>query len=134
MEHLRVVLADDEELAVRQLQRLLGSYPAVEVVGVAGDGEQAVELVDRLLPDLVFVDIEMPGLNGFQVLKAIRHKPMAVVITAHAGYRQMAFESEAIECLVKPLDAEQVQRAMGKIEGLVEAASRLHRPRNGEPR
>jgi two-component system LytT family response regulator len=132
MDPIRVVLADDEELAIRQLQRLLGSYP-VEVVGVASDGQQAVELVDRLQPDLIFVDVEMPVLNGFQVLKAIRHKPMAVVITAHSRYRQMALESEAVECLVKPVDAEQMQRAMGRIEGLVEAAARLHR-RNGEPR
>jgi two-component system, LytTR family, response regulator len=133
MEALRVVLADDEELAVRHLQRLLGAYPVVDVVGVASDGLQAVELVDRLQPDLIFVDVEMPGLSGFQVLKAIRHKPMAVVITAHSRYRQMALESEAIECLVKPVDAEQMQRAMGRIEGLVEAAGRLHR-RNGDPR
>lgn len=133
MEQIRVVLADDEDLAIRHLQRLLGSYPGVDVVGVASDGEQAVALVDRLQPDLIFVDVEMPGLSGFQVLKAIRHKPMAVVITAHSRYRQMALESEAIECLVKPVDAEQMQRAMGKIEGLVEAAGRLHR-RNGDPR
>jgi two-component system LytT family response regulator len=133
MDPIRVVLADDEELAIRQLQRLLGSYPVVEVVGVASDGQQAVELVDRLQPDLIFVDVEMPVLNGFQVLKAIRHRPMAVVITAHSRYRQMALESEAVECLVKPVDAEQLQRAMGRIEGLVEAAARLHR-RNGEPR
>lgn len=134
MQTLRVVIADDEELSVRHLQRLLGTYASVEVVGVAADGLQAVELVDRLRPDLVFVDIEMSGLNGFQVLKTIRHKPMAIVITAHAGYRQMAFESEAVDCLVKPVDAEQVRRAMGKIDVLVEAAARLHRPRNGEPR
>lgn len=133
MEPIRVVLADDEELAVRHLQRLLGPYPAVDVVGVASDGLLAVEMVDRLQPDLIFVDVEMPGLTGFQVLKAIRHKPMAVVITAHGRYRQMALESEAIECLVKPVDAEQMQRAMGKIEGLVEAAGRLHR-RNGDSR
>jgi len=131
MAEIKVVLADDDELALSHLQRLLGSFPQVEVVGLARDGREAVSLVDRVQPDLIFVDVEMPGLNGFQVLKAIQHKPIAVVITAHASYRQMAFETDAIECLLKPVDMEQMQRTMSKIEALVEATGRINRARHG---
>jgi two-component system, LytTR family, response regulator len=131
MSEIQVVLADDDELSLKQLQRLLGSFPQIKVVGLARDGREAVELVDRVEPDLIFVDVEMPGLNGFQVLRTIKHKPIAVVVTAHSRYKQMAFESDAIECLVKPVDMEQMQRAMGKIETLVKAMGRLNRSRNG---
>jgi two-component system, LytTR family, response regulator len=131
MSEIQVVLADDDELSLKQLQRLLGSFPRVKVIGLARDGREAVELVDRVQPDLIFVDVEMPGLNGFQVLQTIKHKPLAVVITAHSQYRQMAFESEAIDCLVKPVDMEQMQRAMDKIETLVKTMGRLHLAQEG---
>jgi two-component system, LytTR family, response regulator len=129
MPEIQVVLADDDELALSHLQRLLASFPQVRVVGLARDGREAVSLIDRVRPDLIFVDVEMPGLNGFQVLKAIQHRPLAVVITAHPSYRQMAFETDAIECLVKPVDMDQMRRTMGKIEGLLEATARLNRSR-----
>ena len=132
MSEIQVVLADDDELSLKQLQRLLGSFPQIKVVGLARDGREAVELVDRVEPDLIFVDVEMPGLNGFQVLRTIKHKPIAVVITAHSRYRQMAFESDAIDCLVKPVDMEQMQHAMAKIESLVKAMGRLRLSQNGD--
>ena len=131
MAEIQVVLADDDELALSHLQRLLGSFAQVKVVGVAHDGREAVTLIDGIRPDLIFVDVEMPGLNGFQVLKAIQHKPIAVVITAHASYRQMAFETDAIDCLLKPVDMEQMERTMSKIEVLVEATGRINRSRHG---
>ena len=131
MAEIQVVLADDDELSLKLLQRLLGSFPQVKVVGLARDGREAVELVDRVEPDLIFIDVEMPGLTGFQVLQTIKHKPIAVVITAHGRYRQMAFESDAVDCLVKPVDMEQMQRAMDKIEGLIKATGRLNGSRNG---
>lgn len=126
MPAIQVVLADDDELALAHLQRLLGGFAEVKVLGVARNGQEAVALVDRVLPDVIFVDIEMPGLNGFQVLKALRHKPLAVVVTAHGRYRHMVLESEAIECLQKPVDLDQMRRAMGKIENVIKASGRLH--------
>jgi YesN/AraC family two-component response regulator len=132
MAEIQVVLADDDELALTHLRRLLGSFARVRVLGVARDGREAVELVDRVRPDVVFVDVEMPGLSGFQVLKAIRHKPIAVVVTAHGRYGRMVLESDAIECLHKPVDLDQVQRAMDKIENLIKASGRLNGARGGE--
>lgn len=132
MAEIQVVLADDDELALTHLRRLLGSFARVRVLGVARDGREAVELVDRVRPDVVFVDVEMPGLSGFQVLKAIRHKPIAVVVTAHGRYGRMALESDAIDCLHKPVDLDQVQRAMDKIENLIKASGRLNGTRGGE--
>jgi two-component system LytT family response regulator len=72
---MRVVIADDDVLSNTHLGRLLEAFAQVEVVGIAVDGQQAVELVDRLDPDLLFLDIEMPKLNGFQVLKSIKQQP-----------------------------------------------------------
>lgn len=134
MPEIKVVVADDDELALSHLQRLLGSFPQVEVVGLARNGREAVSLIDRIQPDLIFVDAEMPGLNGFQVLKAITHKPIAVVITAHASYRQMVFETDAIECLLKPVGLAEMQRTMSKIEALAEATGRINRSRHGVDR
>jgi YesN/AraC family two-component response regulator len=132
MTDIQVVLADDDELALTHLQRLLGAFEGVRVSGVAHDGRAAVELVDRVLPHVVFLDVEMPGLTGFQVLKAIRHKPIAVIVTAHGRYRHMVLESDAIDCLQKPIDMDQMQRAMAKIDHVIQASGRLNGARGGE--
>jgi two-component system LytT family response regulator len=116
---IRVVIADDDQLSSRHLGRLLERFPQLDVVGVAQDGEQARELVDRLLPDLLFIDIEMQKLSGFQVLRAIRHKPLVIIVTAHREYSHLVIETDAIYCLRKPFDAAEVQKMMDKIDSIV---------------
>jgi CheY-like chemotaxis protein len=122
---MRVVIADDDVLSNTHLGRLLEAFAQVEVVGVAVDGQQAVELVDRLDPDLLFVDIEMPKLNGFQVLKTIKQQPLVIVVTAHTEFRHLTLETDALYCLSKPFDAAELQKAMDKIDRLARVMARI---------
>jgi two-component system LytT family response regulator len=123
---IRAVLADDEEPALRQLQRQLQSFEEVNVVGVAHDGLETLEQVERLQPDLLFLDIEMPKLTGFEVMQRLRHKPLVVVITAYDRYWQMLLETEALYLMAKPVDATQLARALERIRNVVRAAGRIH--------
>lgn len=122
---IRAVLADDEEPALRQLQRQLQSFEEVSVVGVAHDGLETLEQVERLQPDLLFLDIEMPKLTGFEVMQRLRHKPLVVVITAYDRYWQMLLETEALYLMAKPVDATQLARALERIRNVVRAAGRI---------
>lgn len=123
---IRAVLADDEEPALRQLQRQLLNFEEVSVVGVAHDGLETLEQVERLQPDLLFLDIEMPKLTGFEVMQRLRHKPLVVVITAYDRYWQMLLETEALYLMAKPVDATQLARALERIRNVVRAAGRIH--------
>jgi two-component system LytT family response regulator len=128
---MRTVIADDDALSTTHLRHLLEAFPEVELVGVAADGAQAVELVDRLLPDLLFVDIEMPKLNGFQVLKDIEHQPLVIIVTGHGEYRHLSLETDAIYCLSKPFDATELSKAMDKIDRIARIMARIGGQRGG---
>jgi two-component system LytT family response regulator len=112
---MRTLLADDEETSVRRLTGLLKPFDEIAVVGVATDGAQAVEMIDRLHPDLIFLDIGMPCCNGFQVLQQVRHKPIVVFTSAYTQYRQMAYETDALAYLSKPIEAQQVRNVIERI-------------------
>src|SRR3989442_14675042 len=85
---LRTVVVDDEELARDRLRALLAQHADVEIVGVCGDGASAVETIDREKPDLVFLDVQMPGMDGFDVIQHVdpAHVPAIVFVTAHDGH------------------------------------------------
>jgi len=122
---MRAVLADDDEPALQQLQRQLQAFEEVSVVGLARDGAEAVEQVELLRPDLLFLDIEMPKLTGFEVMQRLRHKPLVVMITAHDRYWQMLAETDALSCMAKPVDAAQISRALERIRNVVRVAGRI---------
>jgi two-component system, LytTR family, response regulator len=113
---LRVLIVDDEELARQRLQRLLAREDDVEVVGEASDGVQAVESIRALAPDLVFLDVQMPEVDGFGVLERLRpQRPPAVVfVTAHDDYALRAFEVHAVDYLRKPFDAMRFKEAFAR--------------------
>lgn len=104
MSRLDVVVVDDEPLARGTVQDLLASDPEVTVVGEAGDGKEAVALIERLRPDIAFLDIEMPERGGIEVVQAIdpARLPAVVFVTAYSHYATKAFEREAIDYVVKP--------------------------------
>jgi two-component system, LytTR family, response regulator len=112
---MRTLLADDEETSVRRLTGLLKPFDEVAVVGVATDGAQAIEMIDRLHPDLIFLDIGMPCCNGFQVLQRVQHKPIVVFTSAYTQYRQMAYDTDALAYLSKPIEAQQVRNVIERI-------------------
>ena len=111
-----VVLADDEELSRRALRRSLDQRDDFQVVGEAHDGPSAVRLLDQLKPDLALLDVEMPGLDGFDVLRAMRPStwPLVIFVTGHREYAVQAFEVNSLDYLLKPFDDERVQRALDR--------------------
>ena len=115
---LRVLIVDDEQLARRQLRRFLGGVSGVVVVGEASSGQEAVAAIDALAPDAVFLDVQMPELDGFGVIEAVgpERMPAVVFVTAHEEHALRAFRAHAVHYLLKPVDPADVAEAVGRIE------------------
>ncbi|MFW6078594.1 MAG: LytR/AlgR family response regulator transcription factor [Gemmatimonadota bacterium] len=122
---IRVVLVDDEPPARAKLRRFLAADPRVVVAGEAGGGVEAVGEIERVEPDVVFLDIRMPELDGFGVLDALELDPLPhiVFVTAFDEYAVRAFEVRALDYLLKPADRERVRRA---VDHAVEAVAASH--------
>ncbi len=121
---IRVVIADDEPLARERLRTLAAGHPDVTVVAECGDGRETLATVAKLAPDLVFLDIQMPELDGFGVLEALAppHRPVVVFVTAYDQYAIQAFEVNAADYLLKPVNAGRFE------ESLARARTRLLHP------
>jgi two-component system LytT family response regulator len=115
---IRALLVDDEPLARKRLRALLASHPRVEIVGEAANGDEACQLVERLRPDLLFLDIQMPGLTGFDVLARLPppSRPRIIFITAHDEFAVKAFEEQALDYLLKPVEPARLARALARLE------------------
>jgi two-component system LytT family response regulator len=109
---MRALIVDDELPARERLRRLLAEIEAVEVVGEADDGPSAVELIEALSPDLVLLDIQMPGLNGFEVIEALENPPPVIFVTAYDEYAIRAFDVSALDYLLKPFSRERLAKAV----------------------
>lgn len=116
-EKIRVLLVDDEPLARRGLALRLGDQDDIDIVGEAGDGEAALEQVRSLEPDLMFLDVQMPGLDGFETLKAIpaSRMPLVVFVTAFDRYAIRAFDNSAVDYLLKPVDQARLRQALDRV-------------------
>ncbi|KRB08959.1 LytTR family DNA-binding domain-containing protein [Lysobacter sp. Root690] len=117
---LRAVVVDDEAMSRARLRRLLGQQRDVEVVAECGDGDSALAALRRLRPDVVFLDIRLPDLNGFGVIDALppEQRPQVVFVTAHAEHALRAFDAQAVDYLLKPYSAERLQAALERIRRL----------------
>jgi two-component system LytT family response regulator/two-component system response regulator LytT len=112
---LRAVLVDDEQLARDELGYLLGQLGGVDVIGQAGNGIEALTTIDRLQPDVVFLDVQMPGLTGFEVARRMldTHAPCHIIfVTAYDQHAIEAFEVNAVDYLLKPVDAARLEMAV----------------------
>jgi len=121
---LRVLIVDDEPPARERLRSMLAEAGDFEVAGEAGHGEQAIDLVDKLTPDIVLLDVRMPGIDGLEVarhLATLPEPPAVIFTTAFDEYALQAFDSEAVAYLLKPIRAEKLRAALAK-------AARLTRP------
>jgi len=118
---LRAYLVDDEPLALERLRRLLEQTGRVEVTGSTTEPEQAVAALTADPPDVCFLDIQMPRLNGFDVLAQLRRQPIVIFTTAYDQYALRAFGVNSVDYLLKPIEPEAVKRAIGKIEALRES-------------
>jgi two-component system LytT family response regulator len=116
---MRVLVVDDEPLARENLIRMLAEYPDVEVAGEASNGIEAVERITESSPDAVFLDIEMPGLDGFEVLSSLSRAPRVVFATAFDEYAIRAFEANAVDYLLKPIQTERVGKAVAKLRDVL---------------
>jgi two-component system LytT family response regulator len=106
------VIIDDEQLARELLREYIEQTSNITIVGEATKGKDAVEMIDNLKPDLIFLDVQMPGMNGFDVLDDITHDPYVVFTTAYDQYAIKAFEKNAVDYLLKPIDQERFQLAV----------------------
>ncbi len=115
---MRVFLVDDEELALKRLSRLLSATSQVEIVGTSQDPVEAIEAIEKTQPDLLFLDIEMPGLTGFQMLAQLPTQPLVVFTTAYDRYALEAFGVNSVDYLLKPIEPAHLDRALRKIENI----------------
>lgn len=115
---MRTIIVDDERLARNELRRLLEAYPHFEIVAEATNGEEAIEKINEFRPELVFLDIQMPGKNGFEVLEALDQSlaPDVIFTTAYDEYALKAFDFDAIDYLLKPIDEQRLDQAIKKLE------------------
>lgn len=120
---LRVLIVDDEPLARGKLRSLLSKEAGVEIVGEAGDGLSAIAEIKRLKPGLVFLDVQMPELDGFGVLEELppAGRPAVIFVTAHDRFALQAFEVHALDYLLKPFDRERLQKALARARQLLAA-------------
>lgn len=115
MDAARVLVADDERPARRRLRSLVAGVPWIGEVLEAGDGETAVRLIDSERPDIVFLDVRMPGASGLEVVERVRHRPHVVFTTAYDRHAVTAFELQAIDYLLKPFGAERFAAALERV-------------------
>ncbi len=112
---LKVLLVDDERLARSELKRLLNDYPDVEVIGEAANANEGLEKIESLNPDLVFLDIQMPGKSGFDMLTELEKAPHVIFVTAFDEYALKAFEVNALDYLMKPVEPKRLSDALIKV-------------------
>jgi len=112
---MTALIVDDERLARLELRRLLEAHPEVEIVGEAHNGEEALALVPKLAPDLVFLDIQMPGLTGFDLLERLDDVPQIIFTTAFDAYAIKAFEVNALDYLLKPIAPSRLAAALDRV-------------------
>jgi two-component system LytT family response regulator len=120
---MRAVIIDDERLARVELRRLLANHPKVEIAAEARGPEEALALLSSLNPDLIFLDIQMPGMTGFELLERLEDVPQVIFTTAYDEFALKAFEVNALDYLMKPIAPERLAAALARV-----------RPPNREPR
>ncbi len=111
---IRVCVIDDEPIACRRIQRLLKDDSEIEMIKICNDGEEAVEAIQEFLLDLIFLDVQMPGMDGFEVLKSLKLEviPHVIFVTAYDRYAIQAFEVHALDYLLKPFDRRRFEEAV----------------------
>ena len=115
MKIFRTLLIEDERLAREELKSLLKDFMEIEIVGEARNGSEALEMIKKLSPDLLFLDINMPEMNGFEMIKHLEEIPQVIFVTAYDEFALKAFEVNALDYLLKPVDPKRLQEAIKKL-------------------
>jgi two-component system, LytTR family, response regulator len=116
---MKALIVDDEPLARRELRRLLASFSWVDIVGEASDVEEARERIEACLPDVVFLDVQMPGGTGFDLLSQLDRLPRIIFTTAYDHYAVKAFDVSALDYLLKPVEPDRLAAALTKLQATV---------------
>lgn len=133
----RAIIIDDERLARQELRRLLSEFSDVEIVDEAATAEEGLDKIDQHQPDLIFLDINMPGKSGFDLLQELDHAPYVIFTTAYDEYAVRAFEVNALDYLLKPVDPKRLAEALQKAKDQMQREKQviqedIHRGRLGE--
>jgi two-component system LytT family response regulator len=112
---MKALIIDDERLARKELTNLLQEYPEIDIVGEAVNAEDAIEKIEALKPDLLFLDIQMPGKTGFELLQMLDNVPEVIFTTAYDEYALKAFDFNALDYLLKPIEPDRLKEAINKL-------------------
>lgn len=115
MKTFKTLIIDDERLAREELKSLLKDYHEIEIIDEAKNGEEGIEKIKEHKPDLIFLDINMPGMNGFEMIKHLEEIPCVIFVTAYDEYALKAFQVNALDYILKPVDPERMREAVQKL-------------------
>ena len=132
MTKIRAAIIDDEPFARERVRRLLSNEPEIEIIGEAGNGNEAVSLIKKEKPELIFLDVQMPGKDGFEVLAELapEETPVVIFLTAFDRYAVKAFESAALDYLLKPFDEERLAKAVARAKAQIQIETKEIEPEN----
>lgn len=116
MKEFRTIIIDDERLAREELKSLLKDFIEINIIDEAQNGDEGIEKIKRLKPDLIFLDVSMPGMSGFEVLKKLEEIPYVIFVTAYDEFALKAFEVNALDYLLKPVDIDRLAEAIEKLK------------------
>lgn len=116
MKEFRTLIIDDERLAREELKTELKDYTEIVIIGEAQNGDEAIIAINEMQPDLLFLDINMPGMNGFELLKKLEEIPNVIFVTAYDEFALKAFEVNALDYILKPIDPERLNEAIEKLK------------------
>ncbi|MCO5260053.1 MAG: response regulator [Crocinitomicaceae bacterium] len=120
MKKIKTIIIDDERLAREELKSLLKNYPQIDIISEAKNGKEGIEFINELAPDLLFLDINMPGITGFDLIKQLEEIPLVVFITAYDEFALKAFEVNALDYILKPVDPSRLNETIKKITAIFE--------------
>ncbi|MRX66903.1 two component transcriptional regulator, LytTR family [Flavobacterium resistens] len=126
MKKIKVIIIDDERLSREELKQVLKSYEDFILIGEAENADDAKDLIETKMPDLIFLDIEMPEKSGFDLLESLNHVPTVLFITAYNQYAVQAFEVNALDYLMKPIREERFLKAIEKIRNTLSVKSSVN--------
>jgi two-component system, LytTR family, response regulator len=126
---LKAIIVDDERLARAELQKLLKEHPEVEIIAEASNVDEAIEKIEELNPDLIFLDIQMPGKTGFDLLEELEKAPHVIFTTAYDEYALKAFKVNALDYLLKPIEPNRLAEAIQKLKTVEEKEEQLNNAR-----
>ena len=116
MKQYKTIVIDDERLAREELKSVLKDYTEIDIIAEAKNGEEGIELIEKHAPDLIFLDVSMPGMTGFEMLKQLETIPRVIFVTAYDEYAIKAFEVDALDYILKPVDTKRLDEAMEKLK------------------